>query len=141
MAGVSLDQGVYRCAVAVAGISDMRKFLAWKKEETGGGNTLGVRFWRRYLGTEQGGDAILAQVSPLQQVNSFYAPILLIHGKDDTVVPYDQSADLARALQRVGKPVEMVTLQGEDHFLLRGSTRLQMLQATVTFLETHNPPG
>lgn len=141
MAGVSLDPGVYRCAVSVAGVSDLRKFLAWKKEETGGSNTLGVRFWRRYLGTDQGGDAILSQISPLQNAERFYAPILLIHGKDDTVVPYDQSDALAKALKRAGKPVELITLQGEDHFLSRGTTRLQMLQATVAFLEKHNPPG
>lgn len=141
MAGVSLDQGVYRCAVAVAGVSDLKRFLAFKKEETGAANSLGVRFWRRFLGTDKGGDAVLAQISPLQQVDRFSAPILLIHGKDDVIVPYDQSELLAKALARAGKPHEFVTLQGEDHWLSRGSTRLQMLQATVAFVEKHNPPA
>jgi dipeptidyl aminopeptidase/acylaminoacyl peptidase len=68
-------------------------------------------------------------------------PVLLIHGKDDTVVPYVQSEDMADALRRANKPFEFVTLNGEDHWLSRSETRLQMLQALVKFLETHNPPN
>lgn len=44
------------------------------------------------------------------------------------------------ALKQAGKPVEFVTLDGEDHWLSREATRVQMLQATVTFLEKYNPP-
>ena len=65
---------------------------------------------------------------------------LLIHGKDDIVVKYSQSVEMAEALREAGKPVEFVTLAGEDHWLSRGATRLQMLQATIAFIEKHNPP-
>jgi dipeptidyl aminopeptidase/acylaminoacyl peptidase len=34
-----------------------------------------------------------------------------------------------------------VTLKHEDHWLSTGATRLQMLQATVAFLKTNNPPN
>jgi dipeptidyl aminopeptidase/acylaminoacyl peptidase len=36
--------------------------------------------------------------------------------------------------------VEFVTLKSEDHWLSRGETRLEMLQAMVSFLEKNNPP-
>ena len=39
------------------------------------------------------------------------------------------------------KQVEFVELEGEDHWLSTGKTRLQMLEATVKFLEANNPPG
>ena len=48
---------------------------------------------------------------------------------------------MADALRKAGKPVEFVTLNHEDHWLSRGDTRLQMLQAVITFLEKNNPPG
>jgi dipeptidyl aminopeptidase/acylaminoacyl peptidase len=48
---------------------------------------------------------------------------------------------MAAALRAAGKPVEMVELRGEDHWLSRGATRLQMLQATVAFVEKYNPPN
>jgi hypothetical protein len=30
--------------------------------------------------------------------------------------------------------------KGADHWLSRGDTRLQTLQATIAFVEKHNPP-
>ena len=68
-------------------------------------------------------------------------PILLIHGRDDTVVPIAQSEDMADALKDAGKQVDFVKLDGEDHWLSRSETRLQMLDATVKFVEANNPPN
>jgi dipeptidyl aminopeptidase/acylaminoacyl peptidase len=68
-------------------------------------------------------------------------PILLIHGKDDTVVPFAQSEMMADALKRAGKSVDLVVLNHEDHWLSRGETRLKMLKATMEFVEKNNPPG
>ena len=64
---------------------------------------------------------------------------LLIHGRDDTVVPFEQSEVMVDAMKKAGKPVEFVTLKHEDHWLSTGATRLQMLQATAAFLKTNNP--
>jgi dipeptidyl aminopeptidase/acylaminoacyl peptidase len=33
-----------------------------------------------------------------------------------------------------------VPLKAEDHWLSRGAARLQMLETSVAFLRTHNPP-
>jgi dipeptidyl aminopeptidase/acylaminoacyl peptidase len=38
------------------------------------------------------------------------------------------------------KTVELVTLKKEGRWLSRSGTRLQMLEASVAFLRTHNPP-
>ena len=59
----------------------------------------------------------------------------------DTVVPLAQSQVMVSALRKAGKPVELVTRKGEDHWLSKGATRLEMLTATVAFLEKHNPPN
>jgi dipeptidyl aminopeptidase/acylaminoacyl peptidase len=67
--------------------------------------------------------------------------MLLIHGKDDTVVPSVQSYIMANALKRAGKPVDLVILDSTDHWLSRGETRQAMLKATVAFLEKNNPPN
>ena len=65
----------------------------------------------------------------------------LIHGRDDTVVPFRQSELMYDALRRAHKSVELVTLKHEDHWLSRCETRLQMLESSVAFLREHNPPG
>jgi pimeloyl-ACP methyl ester carboxylesterase len=67
------------------------------------------------------------------------APILLIHGKDDIVVPFEQSAKMADALKDAGKPHRLVVLREEDHWLSRAPTRRQMLEEAVAFVAQHNP--
>jgi dipeptidyl aminopeptidase/acylaminoacyl peptidase len=47
---------------------------------------------------------------------------------------------MADALQKAGKPVELVVQNHADHWLSLGQTRLEMLLATMAFVEKHNPP-
>ncbi|HEV2365137.1 MAG TPA: S9 family peptidase [Caulobacteraceae bacterium] len=136
LAGAALQPGVYRCAVSVAGISDLRRMVAWDKTQS---TSWVERYWLRYLGLDRLKDPKLEEISPIDHVGQVTIPILLIHGKDDTVVPYEQSQLMADALQKAGKPVQFVTLNHEDHWLSSGDTRLQMLEATLDFLARNNP--
>jgi dipeptidyl aminopeptidase/acylaminoacyl peptidase len=99
-----------------------------------------LRYWDRFMGVEGAKDKRLEEISPLSHAAQAGAPILLIHGRDDTVVPIEQSELMEKALQRAGKPVQFVRLQSEDHWLSRTETRLQMLQEAAKFLEANNPP-
>jgi dipeptidyl aminopeptidase/acylaminoacyl peptidase len=141
LAGVTLDPGVYRCAVSVAGIADLKKMLTWEKQKEMYGSHVGTRYWNRYMGVTGPDDPVLETISPIKHIDRVNVPVLLIHGKDDTVVDYAQSEVMLKALQKANKPVELVTLQKEDHWLSRSETRLQMLKASVAFLEANNPPN
>ena len=140
LAGATLEPGVYRCAVAVAGIADLRQFIGQINGRERRSQGVAMRYWDRFLSVSSPADPKLAAISPIQHVQAVSAPILLIHGHDDTVVPYEQSVDMAKALKRAGKPVEFVSLDREDHWLSRSATRLQMLKASVEFLKRNNPP-
>jgi dipeptidyl aminopeptidase/acylaminoacyl peptidase len=140
LAGVAIQSGIYRCAVAVAGISDPGNFMRWVKRAEAYGNQVGLRYWERFLGVTDPGDKRLDAISPLRHADQISVPLMLIHGRDDTTVPFDQTADLAKVLKRAGKPAVVVTLDKEDHYLSRSATRLQMLQASIDFLRKYNPP-
>jgi dipeptidyl aminopeptidase/acylaminoacyl peptidase len=85
-----------------------------------------------------GGD--VAAISPANLARDADAPILLIHGKDDTTVPFAQSVDMADALRRAGKTVEFLPLDGADHWLLKENTRIAMAKASVAFVLKYDPP-
>jgi dipeptidyl aminopeptidase/acylaminoacyl peptidase len=140
LAGVTLEHGVYRCAVAVAGVSDPKAMLKWERRRADRSDSLTVRYWKRFMGADDLDDPRLDEISPMAHVAAADVPVLLIHGKDDTVVPIAQSEDMADALKAAGKPVRFVKLDGEDHWLSRSETRLQMLTEAVAFLEANNPP-
>ncbi|MBL8769933.1 MAG: S9 family peptidase [Phenylobacterium sp.] len=138
LAGPTLDRGVYRCAVSFGGVSDLRRLISYSQSRSGAD---AGRYWRRFMGVDSEGVESLAAYSPALNAEKADAPILLIHGRDDTVVPVEQSQIMAAALQKAGKPVELVVQKGADHWLSRGETRLQMLTATMAFVEKHNPPN
>jgi dipeptidyl aminopeptidase/acylaminoacyl peptidase len=139
LAGATLDPGVYRCALSVAGPADLRRMLRDIQDEQQSKKTEALRYWGRFMGAKGADDPALEAISPAALADKVQIPILLIHGKDDTVVPYVQSQIMADALKRAGKPVTLVTLEGEDHWLSRGDTRLRMLTAAMAFIEANNP--
>ena len=67
------------------------------------------------------------------------APILLMHGDQDTVVLLDHSVLMKNALERAGKSVELLTFEGENHYFYRPQSRLRMLEALDGFLSKHLP--
>jgi dipeptidyl aminopeptidase/acylaminoacyl peptidase len=138
LAGVTMQSGVYRCAVSVAGISDLRRF---RKSIVQNELHISQRYWDRFIGISNKDDPAIAAISPIEHVGSVNVPVLLIHGRDDTVVPFEQSDVMLSALKRAGKSVELLTMKHEDHWLSRSETRLQMLQASVAFLKANNPPN
>lgn len=141
LAGPTIDRGVYRCAVSVAGVSDLRVMVEAEASDGARRDNPTTRYWNRFMGAERLGDKSLDDRSPARLADQADAPILLIHGKDDSVVPIEQSRIMERALRRASKPVEFIELDGEDHWLSRGETRQRMLTETVRFLQAHNPPG
>lgn len=141
LAGVTLDLGVYRCAISVAGLSDLKGYLNWVNDHHhDDSNNAQQRYWDRFMGATGADDPGLEKISPIKHLDALNVPVLLIHGRDDTVVPFEQSEVMFDALRRTKKDVELVTLKQEDHWLSRSETRLQMLQASVAFLRAHNPP-
>jgi dipeptidyl aminopeptidase/acylaminoacyl peptidase len=138
LAGVTLQQGLYRCAVSYAGIGDMSTLFDTQAQDEG--VSAGSRYLQKFIGVQLMGDAILHQISPVAFVDRVEAPVLLIHGEDDTVVPISQSVEMERKLRSAGKPVEFLRIKGEDHWLSQDATRKQVLAAALAFIEAHNPP-
>lgn len=130
MRAAQRDGAIYRCAVSFAGVSDLSRMK---------------RYDSRFLGGEANGDWLkkqapnFAAVSPLNAAAQFTIPILLVHGKDDVVVPYAQSRDMADRLKAAGKPVTFIGQPLGDHHFSRYADRLQFLQAMEAFLNEHNP--
>ena len=134
LAGVTLQKDIYRCAVSVNGVSDIRDMYNEDYRATANDRTTKERLLEE-LGPRDSWDS----VSPRRLAANASAPILLVHGKDDTVVPYSHSVKMADKLKDNGRPHEFLTLRGEDHRLSLAETRKSMLKASVAFVEKHNP--
>lgn len=81
-----------------------RQHGSWPKEVTG---------WDPVLERER-----FAPFMPVEHVSPEHPPTLLIHGADDTDVPYERSAEMAAALREVGAEHRLITVDGAEHGLL-----------------------
>lgn len=57
--------------------------------------------------------------SALYHPEKVQTPLLILHGKDDTVVPLNQATDMAEALERLGKEVKLVEVDDDGHMLAK----------------------
>jgi dipeptidyl aminopeptidase/acylaminoacyl peptidase len=138
LAGAAFTPELYRCAVAIAGVADLQEMLSFERNRTGFSSPT-IAYWRQAMGVDEKGtaDERLEAASPAAHVDDIRAPVLLIHGRDDTVVPIAQSHLMQRALDDAGKKVQLIELEGEDHWLSRPQTRLETLRALDAFLAEH----
>ncbi len=59
--------------------------------------------------------AFFVPYCPVQNVTTDYPPTLLLHGDQDTDVPYQQSVLMAEALTQHNVTHELITMAGHDH--------------------------
>jgi acetyl esterase/lipase len=76
---------------------------------------------------------------PVRNVTADYPPTMLIHGTEDTDVPYAQSVAMAKELERNKVAHELVTVRGAGHGLGGGDRKLvQEANAKgVAFIHQH----
>ena len=136
LAGATLTPDRYACAVSVSGVSDPAQML--NKAERGGKSQMGAEWWRKSMGDDMDH---LRKVSPQRHADLVRIPILLLHGRDDSVVPIEQSRDMNQKLKAAKRDVSFVELGGDDHWLSSASTRTQMLQEIEKFLAKSLQPA
>ena len=133
LAGGAFTPALYACIVAIAPVTDLPRMLL-SEERRRGRRSWVVDYWEDLIGDLDEERARLEAISPRNNADSFRAPVLLLHGDDDTVVPIDQSRQMEKALRKAGKDVQFVKLKGEDHWLSQSKTRLEALEAIDAFV-------
>ena len=99
-----------RCAVAVSAPVDFRRFDAARGRAAG--------MFRQWLGEDPDVYRRNAEAaSPLAYLDKSDPPILIVHGTADRLVPIEQAEIFKAALEEAGVPVELVAIEGGDHYL------------------------
>ena len=133
LAGATFTPELYSCAVSIGGISDLPDMVRWATKNAGGRDSDTFKAIRETIGAPD--DPNVVAKSPVSAAARVRAPVLLIHGTDDTIVPLSQSQRMVKALTDAGKSVEFVQLQGEDHWMATSSaSRIRTLTELERFL-------
>ena len=136
LAGGAFTPDLYNCVVAVAGVSDLHAMLRYE-EDRYGVDSMPYRYWVDQFGRDGIEPEDLAPRSAAMHAEAFQAPVLLLHGEDDLIVPDEQSEIMAEALEAAGKYYEIRTFPGQNHSILDEGSREGVLQEIITFVNTH----
>jgi dienelactone hydrolase len=140
LAGAALTPDRYRCAVSIAGVSDLSAFVRWYKFEYGK-QSEGASYWMRAIGDPERVRDRLRAVSPVHLADQIKADVLLIHGTEDKVVPYSQSKAMKRALDSSSRKIRLIELEGEGHSYWSPEDEKLALDAIGAFLAKNLGPG
>jgi len=89
--------------------------------EIDGNFSVGVVFWEE-----------LHHLNPTKSLAQLTLPIQIIHGDQDTYVPYDTSVILANS----NTNISLKTISGSDHGFERATDEREVIIATADFLDT-----
>jgi dipeptidyl aminopeptidase/acylaminoacyl peptidase len=128
---------VFAAATSYYGVSDLRGFA----EAT---HDFESRYLDGLLGPLPGFEAVYAERAPVGHVTDDTAPILLLQGLDDPIVPPAQSESIAADLAEHGIRHAYLSFEGESHGFRKAETRMTAVEAELSFygqILGFNPPG
>ncbi|HJS79104.1 MAG TPA: S9 family peptidase [Vitreimonas sp.] len=135
LAGASMTPDLYRCAVSIAGLSDLPEFVLRTSERGSSGRS----YWLRSIGDPGSNREALDAISPRHLASQIRIPVLLIHGEEDDVVELRQSQLMEQAMDGRAR---LVRLPDEGHIWddWTRESRLTTFREVEAFLRQHNPP-
>jgi dipeptidyl aminopeptidase/acylaminoacyl peptidase len=111
------------------GVSDLALLLAHTHKFESG-------YLHRLMGTTpKSWKKVFADRSPINLIDAINAPVILFQGRDDKVVPPEQSRLIVDKLRRRGIEVAYHEFAGEGHGFRRAETIIAVLEAELAFLQ------
>jgi dipeptidyl aminopeptidase/acylaminoacyl peptidase len=140
LAGATLTPEMYRCAASIAGIADLSEFLKTRRRMHGADSEL-YSYWMKQIGDPERDAQRIAAVSPITMVQQIKAPILLVHGDADRIVPHAQSLRMKKQLDKSGRNTQLISLEDEGHSDWSEESERRVMTALDAFVRKHIGAG
>ncbi|CAN5753475.1 alpha/beta fold hydrolase [soil metagenome] len=127
LAALTFHPELFAAGVSICGMSDLNTFYrnteAW----------IAAAAYPKY-GHPISDRDLLDRLSPLLRVDALTAPLLLIHGGNDTNVPVGESAQMAEALRERGRTVRHLVFEDDGHEIAKRENRAVLANAVRDWL-------
>ena len=131
-----LNPEMYQCTASIAGVSDLYRMLSDVSLDRGD-DSQAYRYWTDQYGRAGVDRDVLEPISPYYRADEIQAPVLLLHGDDDMIVPPTQSRRMEDALDDAGRQVRIRTFSGQNHSIMDEESRVEVLREVISFVDQH----
>ncbi|HET7301634.1 MAG TPA: prolyl oligopeptidase family serine peptidase [Oleiagrimonas sp.] len=131
--GAVKESNLYKCAIGYVGVYDLREMVG--REDV---LSFESKYWKRTVGTD---DTVLAQHSPIYQLDNLKAKVMLIVGGKDEIVLPQQGKDLHKALLKRHVPHEWLYMRDEWHGFYKEENVAELYSKVDAFLDANIGAG
>ena len=136
LAGAAFTPELYKCVVSINGLSDISSMLKDDRHKYGDDHWV-VSYFDKIISKGKLDEDHIDNISPINSVENIKAPVLLIHGERDLVVPSSQSEDMFDEMKDAEKQVTFIELEDGNHYLSNAKNRVKALEAIDVFIKKH----
>ncbi|WP_231618867.1 S9 family peptidase [Nonomuraea sp. SBT364] len=130
LAALVTHPALFRAGVNVCGMADFGTFYArtdpW----------VAAAAVREYGHPDTDRD-LLRALSPLRSFDRLRAPLLVVHGRHDTNVPFHQAEQMLEAAAALGLPCDALLFDDEGHTIRQVANRVAYITKVTGWLEHH----
>ncbi len=128
---------LYRCGISLSGVTDWLKIYESRQDPE---YKLAREFWVEEIGNPETDAPFLQSISPVNFADKITAPVLIIQGKEDQIVPPKQARAMIAALEKAGHKPEAIFLDEVGHNLWIQTARTETFRRIAAFLAKNLAP-
>ncbi|MFC4699818.1 alpha/beta fold hydrolase [Glaciecola siphonariae] len=135
--GTIKTPSLYACAASINGVTHLPEQIEFDLDKFEG-NAILTSYVKDTIGDPQTDAVMLQASSPALNAQRINTPILLVHGEEDSVVPYEQAELMQDALEAHNKNFKFVGIEDAGHNIFYYSDHSRpVYEALETFLSEH----
>ena len=131
--GVSTDPDLYKCAVAMAALTDIDAARRDLRKYRGGKHAS-----KEFFGEAMQDKKVRKANSPVHVAKNIKVPVFLAHGELDENVQFNHFTRMKSALKKAGVKATYMKFKEEDHYLSRQENREEFFVGIEKFLKEVN---
>jgi dipeptidyl aminopeptidase/acylaminoacyl peptidase len=128
---------LYRCGISLSGVTDWVKIYENLADPE---YTIAREHWIEQIGNPNTEESFLRSISPVNFADKITAPVLIVQGKEDRIVPPKQARAMLAALEKAGRKPQSLFLADEGHGIRSRTARVEEFQRIEEFLAKNLAP-
>ena len=128
---------LYRCGASINGVTDWSDIVRERKGEE---YRYAFLHFKEWIGDPKTEASFLSSISPMSFPDRIKAPVFIVQGKDDRVVPVKQARRMIAALEKAGNKPQVLYFSDEGHSIKKVRNRTKLFTELEAFLARHLSP-